>query len=45
MQAVRDEMDVNLSGEDLPLPPTRLFERLALVPKYTWDQSVGETAA
>jgi hypothetical protein len=27
-------------GEDLPLPPTRLFERLAQIPGYTWDQSV-----
>jgi hypothetical protein len=30
-------------GEDLPLPPARLFERLAQVPGYTWDQSVSET--
>jgi len=29
-------------GEDLPLPPARLFERLAQVPGYTWDQSVSE---
>jgi hypothetical protein len=26
-------------GEDLPLPPSRLFERLAHVPNYTWDHS------
>ncbi|OKL60429.1 hypothetical protein UA08_03993 [Talaromyces atroroseus] len=26
-------------GEDLPLPPARLFERLALIPGYIWDQS------
>lgn len=26
-------------GEDLPLPPARLFERLSLLPGYTWDQS------
>ena len=26
-------------GEDLPLPPSRLFERLAHLPGYTWDQS------
>lgn len=26
-------------GEDLPLPPARLFERLAQIPGYTWDQS------
>jgi hypothetical protein len=29
-------------GEDLPLPPARLFERLAQVPGYTWDQSVSD---
>lgn len=28
-------------GEDLPLPPARLFERLAQIPGYTWDQSVS----
>ncbi|KAL9106884.1 MAG: hypothetical protein Q9227_008132 [Pyrenula ochraceoflavens] len=27
-------------GEDLPLPPARLFERLAQIPGYTWDQSI-----
>jgi len=27
-------------GEDLPLPPARLFERLGHLPGYTWDQSV-----
>lgn len=26
--------------DDLPLPPARLFERLAQLPGYTWDQSV-----
>ncbi|KAJ9619085.1 uncharacterized protein PV06_02509 [Exophiala oligosperma] len=26
-------------GEDLPLPPTKLYERLAQVPNYTWDRS------
>jgi hypothetical protein len=26
-------------GEDLPLPPARLFERLGQLPGYTWDQS------
>jgi hypothetical protein len=26
-------------GEDLPLPPAGLFERLAQVPGYTWDHS------
>lgn len=25
--------------DDLPLPPARLFERLAQLPGYTWDQS------
>ena len=33
-------MDDKILGEDLPLPPTRLFERLAHVPNYTWDHSV-----
>lgn len=28
-------------GDDLPLPPARLFERLAQIPGYTWDHSVG----
>lgn len=28
-------------GEDLPLPPTKLYERLAQVPNYTWDRSVS----
>ncbi|PIG81514.1 sensor histidine kinase/response regulator [Aspergillus arachidicola] len=32
--------DSNILGEDLPLPPTRLFERLAQLPGYTWDQSI-----
>lgn len=27
-------------SEDLPLPPTRLFERLGQLPGYTWDESV-----
>ncbi|KAJ5601674.1 hypothetical protein N7510_011208 [Penicillium lagena] len=27
-------------GEDLPLPPARLFERLSQLPGYTWDQSI-----
>ncbi|KAJ5721793.1 uncharacterized protein N7483_009727 [Penicillium malachiteum] len=27
-------------SDDLPLPPTRLFERLGQIPGYTWDQSV-----
>ncbi|EAW09822.1 putative sensor histidine kinase/response regulator [Aspergillus clavatus NRRL 1] len=27
-------------GEDLPLPPARLFERLAQLPGYIWDQTV-----
>ena len=25
-------------GDDLPLPPQRLFERLAQIPGHTWDQ-------
>ncbi|PLN76279.1 hypothetical protein BDW42DRAFT_179039, partial [Aspergillus taichungensis] len=32
--------DSHILGEDLPLPPARLFERLAQLPGYTWDQSV-----
>lgn len=32
--------DNNILGEDLPLPPARLFERLAHLPGYTWDQSI-----
>ncbi|KUL90751.1 hypothetical protein ZTR_00042 [Talaromyces verruculosus] len=27
-------------GDDLPLPPARLFERLALLPGYIWDQGI-----
>ncbi|KIX03037.1 uncharacterized protein Z518_06587 [Rhinocladiella mackenziei CBS 650.93] len=29
----------DILGEDLPLPPARLFERLSQVPNYTWDRS------
>ncbi|PYI15478.1 hypothetical protein BO99DRAFT_249898 [Aspergillus violaceofuscus CBS 115571] len=32
--------DSHILGDDLPLPPARLFERLAQLPGYTWDQSV-----
>jgi hypothetical protein len=32
-------MEDSVLGEDLPLPPSRLFERLAHVPNYTWDHS------
>lgn len=32
--------DSTLLGDDLPLPPARLFERLGQLPGYTWDQSV-----
>ncbi|KAI9928928.1 hypothetical protein MW887_001321 [Aspergillus wentii] len=32
--------DSHLLGEDLPLPPARLFDRLAQLPGYTWDQSI-----
>ncbi|KAJ5887929.1 hypothetical protein N7495_007970 [Penicillium taxi] len=28
-----------LLGDDLPLPPARLYERLGQLPGYTWDQS------
>ncbi|CAG7992670.1 unnamed protein product [Penicillium olsonii] len=30
----------NPFGEDLPLPPARLFERLGQLQGYTWDQAV-----
>ncbi|KAJ5361035.1 hypothetical protein N7541_001879 [Penicillium brevicompactum] len=30
----------NPFGEDLPLPPARLFERLSQLPGYTWDQAI-----
>ncbi|KAJ5594780.1 uncharacterized protein N7459_000988 [Penicillium hispanicum] len=30
----------HLLGEDLPLPPTRLYERLGQLPGYTWDPSI-----
>ncbi|KAJ9615074.1 Chk1 protein kinase [Cladophialophora chaetospira] len=29
----------DILGEDLPVAPARLFERLAQVPNYTWDRS------
>lgn len=32
-------MEDHILGEDLPLPPARLFERLSELPGYTWDQS------
>lgn len=28
-------------GEDLPLPPGCLFERLAQIPGYSWDQTIS----
>ena len=33
-------MDEEILGADLPLPPSRLFERLAQVPRYTWDSEI-----
>lgn len=30
----------HILGEDLPVPPARLFERLAQLPGYTWDHSI-----
>lgn len=30
----------NVLGDDLPLPPARLFERLAQISGYTWDPSI-----
>lgn len=32
--------DHHVLGEDLPLPPARLFERLARLPGYSWDQTI-----
>ncbi|KAH8695518.1 putative sensor histidine kinase/response regulator [Talaromyces proteolyticus] len=32
--------DHHILGEDLPLPPARLFERLASIPGYIWDPSI-----
>jgi hypothetical protein len=32
--------DYHVLGEDLPLPPARLFERLALIPGYIWDPAI-----
>ncbi|KAI1629894.1 hpt sensor hybrid histidine kinase [Exophiala viscosa] len=29
----------DILGDDLPLPPARLYERLAQIPNYTWDRS------
>lgn len=31
--------DSHIFGEDLPLPPTRLYERLSQLYGYTWDQT------
>ena len=28
------------AGDDLPIPPPRLFERLAQIRGYTWDQTI-----
>ena len=33
-------MEEEILGADLPLPPSRLFERLAQIPRYTFDQSL-----
>ncbi|EER42214.1 sensor histidine kinase/response regulator [Histoplasma capsulatum H143] len=32
--------DSLILGEDLPLPPERLFERLSQLPGYIWDQNL-----
>lgn len=46
MTTIRDGFgDEAVLGEDLPLPPARLFERLAQVPGYTWDQTVRSAGA
>lgn len=45
MTTFKDGMgDEAVLGEDLPLPPARLFERLSLIPGYTWDHSVRHEA-
>jgi hypothetical protein len=45
MTTIRDGFnDEAVLGDDLPLPPARLFERLAQVPGYTWDQTVHPTS-
>ncbi|KIV94754.1 hypothetical protein PV10_02487 [Exophiala mesophila] len=31
--------DTDILGDDLPLTPSKLFERLSQVPNYTWDRS------
>lgn len=33
-------MEDHVLGEDLPLPPARLFERLASLPGYIWDTTI-----
>jgi hypothetical protein len=46
MTTIRDGLnDEVVLANDLPLPPTRLFERLAQVPGYTWDQTVHLTGS
>ena len=37
----QDMKEDRATGEQLPLPPNRLFERLAQIgSNYTWDQSI-----
>lgn len=44
MTTIRDGFnDGAILGDDVPPPPARLFERLAQVPGYTWDQTVHPT--
>ena len=31
---------IGLLGDDLPIMPERLFERLAQLPGYVWDETV-----
>ena len=35
-----DVADEGGGAVDIPIPPARLFERLAQLSDYTWDQSV-----
>ena len=35
------EEEGQIPGEDVPLPPPRLFERLSSIHGYIWDQYVS----
>ena len=41
LRCVKDMKESTGLGEQLPLPPNRLYERLAQIgTRYTWDQSI-----